>query len=212
MDHAPEQGMTFARHTCDPALLARYRRIRSATLAGIDPPPQDMPLGICDQRTIDMGDWVASKAAEPGTTETFDNFTSIYGPGQRWHYFSDLVPDEMILFKAWDNDPGGRLGCLHGAFRNMDAPAETVPRSVWKSAASVSLKADFAVASIDSDTECSRAAARGGHRLRSRLLAVDPDGERPALDTKSTPSPGDVEFGCRPCLKAPDDMRRKESV
>jgi hypothetical protein len=36
---------------------------------------------------------------------------------QRWYYFSDMAPDEMIVFKAWDSDPSVPISCPHTAFR-----------------------------------------------------------------------------------------------
>jgi hypothetical protein len=54
--------------------------------------------------------------------------TSVYNSAQRWHYFSNMTPDEMTVFKAWDSDPSAPIGCPHTAFRNQNVPAGTVPR------------------------------------------------------------------------------------
>lgn len=114
---------------CAPEIRARYPRVciynvwRPATS-----PPQDVPLAICDQRSLVESDWVEGKAVEPGMEGYVPYLTSMYNSDQRWYYFSDMTPEEMIVFKAWDNNPSAPIGCAHTAFRNRDAPSGTIPR------------------------------------------------------------------------------------
>jgi hypothetical protein len=86
-----------------------------------------VPLAICDQRSLDEGDWVETQAVAPGGTERVPFLSSLYNPGQRWYYLSDMTPDEMIIFKAWDGESNVPFGCCHGAFRNLDVPRRCRP-------------------------------------------------------------------------------------
>jgi hypothetical protein len=129
IDHTPESFEAHLKHYCDPETIARYPRVQIFNVwRTLSPPPQDVPLAICDQRTLDSRDWVRQLAVEPGMHESYDSFSSLYNPGQRWFYFSDMTPEEMLVFKAWDNGSSVPTGCLHGAFRNPDVPSKTVPR------------------------------------------------------------------------------------
>jgi hypothetical protein len=40
---------------------------------------------------------------EPGNS--FESQFAMFNPAQRWYYFSDLTPDELIVFKGFDSDP-----------------------------------------------------------------------------------------------------------
>lgn len=93
----------------------------------ITPPPQDVPLALCDQRSLDEADLVIGHTVEPGMTEGVPYVISLHNPAQRWFHFPDVMADEAIVFKGWDIDPAAPFGCLHGAFRG---PARaTVPRA-----------------------------------------------------------------------------------
>ena len=54
---------------------------------------------------------------------------SLDNPAHRWFFFSDLTPDEAIVFKGYDSDPAEPFGCLHGAFRHPHPGRVTVPRT-----------------------------------------------------------------------------------
>jgi hypothetical protein len=129
IDQTRTSGKIQLERDSDPEIRKRYPRAKIFNVwRPLTAPPQDMPLAICDQRSLDEHDWVVGTAVEPGMTYTVENFSSVYNPGQRWHYFPDMTPDEMIVFKAFDNNPDAPIGCLHGAFRNPQAPADTIPR------------------------------------------------------------------------------------
>jgi hypothetical protein len=130
IDQTLKSGKDFVDRYCDPEIVTRYPRESKIfnVWRAMTPPPQDVPLAICDQRTLDQRDWVQGSAVEPGMPGFVDNFTSVHNPAQRWHYFADLTPDEMIVFKAWDNGPNALMGCLHGAFQHPNVPKGTVPR------------------------------------------------------------------------------------
>jgi len=93
------------------------------------PPPQDVPLALCDQRSVDEADFVFGNTVEPGMTEGSPYTCSVFNPAQRWHYFSGLTSDDVIVFKQFDSRPGAPMGCLHGAFAWPDALPGAVPRA-----------------------------------------------------------------------------------
>jgi hypothetical protein len=93
------------------------------------PPPQDVPLALCDQRSVDEQDWVIGRTVEPGVPDGVPYTTSMFNSGQRWYYFSDLTSDDAIVFKQYDSRPGAPMGCLHGAFAWPEALPGAVPRA-----------------------------------------------------------------------------------
>jgi hypothetical protein len=108
----------------------RYPHVRLFNLWRVmTPPPQDVPLALCDQRSVDERDWVFGKTVEPGMAEGSPYTTSVFNPGQKWHYFSELTSDEVIVFKQYDSRPGAPMGCLHGAFAWPGELPGAVPRA-----------------------------------------------------------------------------------
>jgi hypothetical protein len=129
IDHTPESFESHLQNYCDNRSIEQYPRVKIFNVwRALSAPPQDVPLAICDQRTVDPDDWVRHVAVEPGLTTAYGGFTSLHNAGQRWHYFPDMTADEMLVFKAWDNGSGVPFGCLHGAFRNPHVPREAAPR------------------------------------------------------------------------------------
>lgn len=130
LDHSRTSAMPFIERCAPAEVRARYPHVRIYNVwRALTPPPHDMPLAICDQRTIDPADWVEGKTVEPMMPEGVPYVTTVFNPGQRWSWFSGLTPDDALVFKAWDSDPSVPFGCLHGAFRNPHAPANAVPRA-----------------------------------------------------------------------------------
>ncbi len=74
------------------------------------------PLALCDASTIKTNDCITFDAClrepfdEPGNQ--FESQLCPYDPGQRWFYFPDLTPDELIVFKSFDSDQGARRPAL----------------------------------------------------------------------------------------------------
>ena len=56
---------------------------------------------------------------EPGNE--FESQFARFNPEQRWYYFSDLRPDELIVFKGFDSDPARFAQPLHNS---IDLPTE----------------------------------------------------------------------------------------
>jgi hypothetical protein len=98
----------------------------------VSAPPQDVPLAVCDARSISAADLIAAdavfdKAGEPEWS--FEGLLLTHAPGHRWHWFPDMHRDEALIFKTHDSE-AGRAHCVpHVAFDNCACPADAPPRA-----------------------------------------------------------------------------------
>jgi hypothetical protein len=110
----------------------------------LSPPPQDMPLALCDGRTVrdDEGthntkvdvDEIPTGDALFAPIEGEENMSAAtifhHSPDHRWWYFPDMTPDEVILIKFYDSDHRGAWRCPHTAFRDTTRPDAKPRRSM----------------------------------------------------------------------------------
>jgi len=98
----------------------------------ISDPPQDVPLADCDARTVTPADLIAADAVFNAPNQpqwSFEGIVVAHHPAHRWHWFSDMWRDEVLVFKTNDSD-GARAHCVpHVAFDNPDAGAQAAPRA-----------------------------------------------------------------------------------
>jgi hypothetical protein len=95
-------------------------------------PPQDVPLAVCDARTIVRADLMEADAVFdiPGTPEwSFEGWVIRYNPAHRWSYFSGMRLDEALVFKTNDSDPQQPHCVPHSAFDDPSCPAGAAPRA-----------------------------------------------------------------------------------
>ena len=93
--------------------------------------PQDVPLGLCAYPSIAPGDLIDCDAIfDPldGSPEWgFPNYLLAENPEHRWYYYSNMTPEEAIVFTTSESDPARAQLMPHGAFDNPaagpDAPA-----------------------------------------------------------------------------------------
>ena len=98
----------------------------------LTPPPQDVPLAVCDARSLSRADLIPADAVfdrDGAVLFTFEAWLLRHNPAQRWVYFSDMRPEEALIFKTHDTDPGAAHCVAHGAFDAPDCPANTPPRA-----------------------------------------------------------------------------------
>lgn len=96
----------------------------------LTPPPQDFPLALCDLRSVRedrlvRGLSIGNAAGRGGEVEFY---LSLFDPGQRWCYFSNLTRDEVLVFQQYDSAATGPSGCLHTAFRDPSCTKATETR------------------------------------------------------------------------------------
>jgi hypothetical protein len=95
-------------------------------------PPQDIPLAVCDARTIVRADLVEADAVFdiPGSPEwSFEGWVVRYSPAHRWSYYSRMRVDETLVFKTNDSDPEQPHCVPHSAFDDPSCPAGAAPRA-----------------------------------------------------------------------------------
>lgn len=105
------------------------RRMRRAAQYNVwrvlTPPPQDVPLAVCDARTVAPEDLIPADAVfdrDGRIAFTFEAWLIRHNPRQRWLHFSRMSPDEVLIFKTNDTDPHAAHCVPHGAFDNVDCP------------------------------------------------------------------------------------------
>ena len=102
-------------------------------------PVENFPLALCDVRSIDMSDTVDAERRAPN--HTGEIILATHNPKHRWCYFSNMRPEELLLFKTFDSiDQGGSLCSIHTAIELPEAPADASPRESIESRAFVFYK------------------------------------------------------------------------
>src|SRR6185312_12198250 len=98
----------------------------------MSPGPQDNTLVLCDASTIKTDDLIVFDAClrqpydEPGAQ--FESQLCPYDAEQRWLYFPDMTPDELIVFKSYDSAPGWNAQPLHNSADIPGLPEDAAPR------------------------------------------------------------------------------------
>jgi len=132
IDQSRELAELFLSYLVDAQTLERYSRVKMFNVwRPTTPPPQDVPLAICDMNTLLERDWVIGRTIEPDIKipEGVPYLASVYNPEQVWYYISDLTPDDAVIFQGYDSKPDAPLGCLHGAFTHPTPAVGAVPRA-----------------------------------------------------------------------------------
>lgn len=98
----------------------------------MSPPPQDVPLAVCDARTLAPEDLIPADAIfdhDGAVAFSFEALLIRHNPKQHWAFFSNMRPEEALIFKTHDSDPD-RAHCVpHGAFDDPGCPANVPPRA-----------------------------------------------------------------------------------
>jgi hypothetical protein len=122
-----------------------YRRFLAFSFwRALSAPPQDMPLALCEGRSVRDEEGTPNTkidVAEIPTGEAL--FAPIEGEadmtaatifhhssGHRWWYFPDMTPDEVVLIKFYDSDHSTAWRCPHTAFRDFSRPDAQPRRSM----------------------------------------------------------------------------------
>ena len=88
---------------------------------------EQLPLALCDARSIAPADVVAGDLVYPD--KVGETFSFTYNPAHRWYYFPKLRPDEALLLKIYDSreDGAARL-TAHTAFEDPTTSKNAAPR------------------------------------------------------------------------------------
>ena len=97
----------------------------------LSPPPQDVPLAVCDARTVEPADLVPADAVFDSTSApewSFEALVVLGSARHRWSYFRDMDRDEVLVFKTNDSGPA-RAHCVpHVAVDDPGCPPGVPPR------------------------------------------------------------------------------------
>ncbi len=98
-------------------------------------PVQDVPLALCDARTVRADDIVNTPIhhfteENLSTPSHSGEIQSVrHHPSHRWFYFSDMQPHEVLLLKCFDSLTDGRARFMpHTGFKNPACPSVFIPR------------------------------------------------------------------------------------
>ncbi len=93
-------------------------------------PPQDVPLAVCDARSVAPADLIEADAIfdEAGKPEwSFASYIIAHNPAHRWHWFPNMTRDEALIFKTSDSRFNNPIP--HVAFDDPQVPAHVAPRA-----------------------------------------------------------------------------------
>jgi hypothetical protein len=98
-------------------------------------PVHDVPLAVCDARSVAAGDLVGTEILhyaeeDLATPRHRGDVQSVrYNPEHRWFYVSAMRPEEFLLLKCYDSRRDGRARFVpHTAFEHPAPPAGFAPR------------------------------------------------------------------------------------
>lgn len=91
----------------------------------LSPAPQDIPLALCEARSVAPADLICADAVFDvvGKPEwSFEGWVVRHNPEHRWCYFSGMTRNEAIIFKTNDSDPAQPHCVPHSAFDDPSCP------------------------------------------------------------------------------------------
>ena len=92
-------------------------------------PVLDSPLALCDARSFNDADLIASDLVYPHVRG--ETSSVAFNPEHRWYYFSAMQPDEAVLIRVHDSASDGRARLsFHTSFDNPAAPGAPPRESI----------------------------------------------------------------------------------
>jgi len=122
-----------------------YRRFIAFSLWRVlSAPPQDMPVALCEGRSVADHEGTHNTKVDVPEIPTGDALYAPiegeehmaaatifhYSPAHRWWYFPDMDADEVIFIKFYDSDHDKAWRCPHTAFRDNTRPDARPRRSM----------------------------------------------------------------------------------
>jgi hypothetical protein len=90
-------------------------------------PLQDMPLAVCDARSVRLEQLVAGDLVY--RQRVGETYSVLFHPDHRWFYVPRMEADEVLLLKCYDSETDGRARFLpHTAFADPTTAADAPPR------------------------------------------------------------------------------------
>lgn len=130
VDLSNETGTAFSDRG-KPAERAIARAAHYNVWRVVSQTPQDVPLAICDARSLTGAELVIADAIfdrPDGTDWRFESYVVAHDPAHRWHWFPNMQTDEAIVFKTHDSRDGVAPCVPHVAFDDPACPDDAPPR------------------------------------------------------------------------------------
>jgi hypothetical protein len=90
-------------------------------------PVEDDALAVCDARSVEQSDLVATDLIYADRKGEIYNI--MFSPRHRWCYFPHMTCEEAMLFKCFDSMDSARANCVpHSAFHDPMASPNAAPR------------------------------------------------------------------------------------
>jgi hypothetical protein len=132
IDTSDAAAADFARRSAPPG-RERFRRVAQHNIwRTFSPPPQDVPLALCDARTVAPEDLVPADARFDQNGEVRWSFEALllrHNPAHRWCFYSDMHRDEVLIFKRNDTDRSEPHWVPHSAFDDARVAPGGTPRA-----------------------------------------------------------------------------------
>jgi len=132
IDVSDATAADFTRRSAPPGGRPIRRAAHYNAWRVLTPPPQDVPLAVCDARSLSPADLVPADAifdSKDAPEWSFEALLIRYNPAQRWVYYSGMSPEEVLVFKTNDSDPGAAHHVPHSAFDDPTCPPGVTPRA-----------------------------------------------------------------------------------
>ncbi|KAI0153294.1 hypothetical protein GGR57DRAFT_513129 [Xylariaceae sp. FL1272] len=104
------------------------QRIRAINVwKPLNNPVEQWPLAVCDGRTVKFEDLVETDSIQQGSNSSV--YYAKYAAGQKWYYLDRQTPEEALIFKHFDSDPGVSASyTVHASIRQDSQRADAMPR------------------------------------------------------------------------------------
>lgn len=129
VDLSDPTGRQFAQRTAPEG--ARFVRAAHYNVwRALSGPPQDVPLGLCDNRSLQGDELIEADAIfdRPEGDSQFEGYVVAHHPAHRWCWYPDLRPDEAIIFKTHDSREGVARLMPHVGFDDPLCADDAPPR------------------------------------------------------------------------------------
>jgi hypothetical protein len=87
----------------------------------LSPGPTNTPLALCDSSSVRPDDIILGDSNLPDG-RSFETAFFRYNKNHRWHYYSDLTAEQLLVFKQSDTDEHFPLLVPHTAFNDNSRP------------------------------------------------------------------------------------------
>jgi hypothetical protein len=98
-------------------------------------PIENMPLAVCDARSVEKADFMNVRFGGGETAamaESAGGFNLAFNPNHRWYYYPDMQPDEVLAFRLFDTgEPDWRM-TAHTSFVDPTSVPDSPPRESFE--------------------------------------------------------------------------------